>query len=109
MYYEACKLQNTVVTVLNVSEPGVPKLYKKYGSGLVTRFAFSLSQICQEPRNDSDCQTNIREFLKGCTAFRVEVSVSVLNLLSDCPGYHAKITIVTNLIYLTLHLTKLRA
>ncbi|XP_012675125.2 rho guanine nucleotide exchange factor 7b isoform X2 [Clupea harengus] len=32
----------------------------------------SVEKICQEPRNDSDCQTNIREFLKGCTAFRVE-------------------------------------
>ncbi|XP_041936926.1 rho guanine nucleotide exchange factor 7b isoform X1 [Alosa sapidissima] len=32
----------------------------------------SVEKICQEPRNDSDCQSNIREFLKGCTAFRVE-------------------------------------
>ncbi|XP_062383823.1 rho guanine nucleotide exchange factor 7b [Sardina pilchardus] len=32
----------------------------------------SVEKICQEPRNDSDCLSNIREFLKGCTAFRVE-------------------------------------
>ncbi|KAL2087808.1 hypothetical protein ACEWY4_016636 [Coilia grayii] len=32
----------------------------------------SVEKICQEPRNDSDCLSNIREFLKGCAAFRVE-------------------------------------
>ncbi|XP_063068410.1 rho guanine nucleotide exchange factor 7b [Engraulis encrasicolus] len=32
----------------------------------------SVEKICQEPRNDSDCLSNIREFLKGCTSFRVE-------------------------------------
>lgn len=32
----------------------------------------SVEKICHEPRNDSDCLSNIKEFLKGCAAFRVE-------------------------------------
>lgn len=31
-------------------------------------------QVFQEPKNDSECLNNIKEFLKGCAAFRVEVS-----------------------------------
>ncbi|KAF7709378.1 rho guanine nucleotide exchange factor 7a isoform X3 [Silurus meridionalis] len=29
-------------------------------------------QVFQEPKNDSECLSNIKEFLKGCAAFRVE-------------------------------------
>ncbi|XP_053090014.1 rho guanine nucleotide exchange factor 7a isoform X2 [Pangasianodon hypophthalmus] len=29
-------------------------------------------QVFQEPRSDSECLSNIKEFLKGCAAFRVE-------------------------------------
>ncbi|XP_046887388.1 rho guanine nucleotide exchange factor 7b isoform X3 [Hypomesus transpacificus] len=32
----------------------------------------SVEKVLQEPRNDSECQVNIREFLKGCGSFRVE-------------------------------------
>uniref|UniRef100_A0A673Z9F3 Osteoclast-stimulating factor 1 n=1 Tax=Salmo trutta TaxID=8032 RepID=A0A673Z9F3_SALTR len=34
----------------------------------------SVEKIFQEPRNDSEFQSNIKEFLKGCGSFRVEVS-----------------------------------
>ncbi|KAG7467198.1 hypothetical protein MATL_G00150880 [Megalops atlanticus] len=33
----------------------------------------SIDKIYQEPRNDSECLGNIREFLKGCGLFRIEV------------------------------------
>lgn len=33
-----------------------------------------LFQIYPEPKNDGECLSNIKEFLKGCTSFRVEVS-----------------------------------
>lgn len=36
--------------------------------------AFPFFQVYQEPKNDGECLSNIKEFLKGCTAFRVEVS-----------------------------------
>uniref|UniRef100_A0AAY4DVE5 Rho guanine nucleotide exchange factor (GEF) 7a n=1 Tax=Denticeps clupeoides TaxID=299321 RepID=A0AAY4DVE5_9TELE len=29
-------------------------------------------KVYQEPKNDSECLSNIREFLKGCSSFRVE-------------------------------------
>ncbi|KAM6985874.1 rho guanine nucleotide exchange factor 7a [Aplochiton taeniatus] len=32
----------------------------------------STEKVFQEPRNDSECLNNIKEFLKGCTSFRVE-------------------------------------
>ncbi|KAJ8350427.1 hypothetical protein SKAU_G00255570 [Synaphobranchus kaupii] len=32
----------------------------------------SIDKIYQEPRNDTECLANIREFLKGCAIFRVE-------------------------------------
>ncbi|KAM9804591.1 rho guanine nucleotide exchange factor 7a isoform 1-T1 [Neosynchiropus ocellatus] len=32
----------------------------------------STEKIYQEPRNDGECLSNIKEFLKGCTSFRVE-------------------------------------
>ncbi|KAG9339490.1 hypothetical protein JZ751_023630 [Albula glossodonta] len=32
----------------------------------------SIEKIYQEPKNDSECQGNIREFLKGCGIFRIE-------------------------------------
>uniref|UniRef100_A0A8C5B1T7 Rho guanine nucleotide exchange factor 7 n=1 Tax=Gadus morhua TaxID=8049 RepID=A0A8C5B1T7_GADMO len=32
----------------------------------------STEKIYQEPKNDAECLTNIKEFLKGCTSFRVE-------------------------------------
>uniref|UniRef100_A0A8D0CY18 Rho guanine nucleotide exchange factor (GEF) 7a n=1 Tax=Sander lucioperca TaxID=283035 RepID=A0A8D0CY18_SANLU len=34
----------------------------------------STEKIYQEPKNDGECLCNIKEFLKGCTSFRVEVS-----------------------------------
>uniref|UniRef100_A0A8C4HI67 Rho guanine nucleotide exchange factor 7 n=1 Tax=Dicentrarchus labrax TaxID=13489 RepID=A0A8C4HI67_DICLA len=34
----------------------------------------STEKIYQEPKNDGECLHNIKEFLKGCTSFRVEVS-----------------------------------
>uniref|UniRef100_A0A7N8XI84 Rho guanine nucleotide exchange factor 7 n=1 Tax=Mastacembelus armatus TaxID=205130 RepID=A0A7N8XI84_9TELE len=34
----------------------------------------STEKIYQEPKNDGECLSNIKEFLKGCTSFRVEVS-----------------------------------
>ncbi|KAJ3592058.1 hypothetical protein NHX12_007188 [Muraenolepis orangiensis] len=37
----------------------------------------STEKIYQEPRNDSECLSNVKEFLKGCTAFRVELLLSV--------------------------------
>ncbi|KAJ8378705.1 hypothetical protein AAFF_G00236830 [Aldrovandia affinis] len=32
----------------------------------------SIDKIYQDPRNDSECQGNIREFIKGCGIFRIE-------------------------------------
>lgn len=32
----------------------------------------STEKVYQEPKNDGECLSNIKEFLKGCTAFRVE-------------------------------------
>ncbi|XP_070831771.1 rho guanine nucleotide exchange factor 7a isoform X3 [Chaetodon trifascialis] len=32
----------------------------------------STEKIYQEPKNDGECLSNIKEFLKGCTSFRVE-------------------------------------
>lgn len=32
------------------------------------------SQYCQDPRTESDCIGNIREFLRGCSSLKVEVS-----------------------------------
>uniref|UniRef100_A0A8C7H4P7 Rho guanine nucleotide exchange factor 7 n=2 Tax=Oncorhynchus TaxID=8016 RepID=A0A8C7H4P7_ONCKI len=32
----------------------------------------SMDKIYQEPKNDGECLSNIKEFLKGCTSFRVE-------------------------------------
>uniref|UniRef100_A0AAR2KNN1 Rho guanine nucleotide exchange factor (GEF) 7a n=1 Tax=Pygocentrus nattereri TaxID=42514 RepID=A0AAR2KNN1_PYGNA len=34
----------------------------------------STEKIFHDPRSDSECLSNIKEFLKGCAAFRVEVS-----------------------------------
>lgn len=34
-------------------------------------------QYCQDPRTESDCISNIREFLRGCSSLKVEVSSSV--------------------------------
>uniref|UniRef100_A0A8C7H0X4 Rho guanine nucleotide exchange factor 7 n=1 Tax=Oncorhynchus kisutch TaxID=8019 RepID=A0A8C7H0X4_ONCKI len=34
----------------------------------------SMDKIYQEPKNDGECLSNIKEFLKGCTSFRVEGS-----------------------------------
>ncbi|XP_010771174.1 rho guanine nucleotide exchange factor 7-like [Notothenia coriiceps] len=34
----------------------------------------STEKIYQDPKNDGECLSNIKEFLKGCTSFRVEVS-----------------------------------
>ena len=39
---------------------------------------FPSSQIYPEPKNDGECLHNIKEFLKGCTSFRVEVSTFFL-------------------------------
>uniref|UniRef100_A0A8C7GYK5 Rho guanine nucleotide exchange factor 7 n=1 Tax=Oncorhynchus kisutch TaxID=8019 RepID=A0A8C7GYK5_ONCKI len=33
----------------------------------------SMDKIYQEPKNDGECLSNIKEFLKGCTSFRVEL------------------------------------
>lgn len=35
---------------------------------------FPSPQVYPEPKNDGECLHNIKEFLKGCTSFRVEVS-----------------------------------
>lgn len=35
------------------------------------------SQYCQDPRTESDCISNTREFLRGCSSLKVEVSSSV--------------------------------
>ncbi|XP_067112938.1 rho guanine nucleotide exchange factor 7a isoform X2 [Osmerus mordax] len=32
----------------------------------------STEKVYQEPKNDGECLSNIKEFLKGCTSFRVE-------------------------------------
>lgn len=45
----------------------------------VPRFVFMClfrvcSQYCQDPRTESDCIGNIREFLRGCSSLKVEVS-----------------------------------
>lgn len=45
----------------------------------VPRFMFmclfrACSQYCQDPRTESDCIANIREFLRGCSSLKVEVS-----------------------------------
>ena len=34
------------------------------------------AQYCQDPRTEADCISNIREFLRGCSSLKVEVSVS---------------------------------
>uniref|UniRef100_A0A9J7WWP7 Rho guanine nucleotide exchange factor (GEF) 7a n=1 Tax=Cyprinus carpio carpio TaxID=630221 RepID=A0A9J7WWP7_CYPCA len=38
-------------------------------------------KIYQDPKNDSECLSNITEFLKGCAVFRVEVSWCISALL----------------------------
>uniref|UniRef100_A0A8C8H9A2 Rho guanine nucleotide exchange factor 7-like n=1 Tax=Oncorhynchus tshawytscha TaxID=74940 RepID=A0A8C8H9A2_ONCTS len=43
----------------------------------------SVEKIFQEPRNDSEFQSNIKEFLKGCGSFRVEVSILTCLLLCN--------------------------
>ncbi|KAG2456427.1 ARHG7 factor, partial [Polypterus senegalus] len=50
-------------------KPTVPKDFLERHS---TKGVQSSSQIYQEPRSDSECLSNIREFLKGCGLFRVE-------------------------------------
>ncbi len=45
---------------------------------LLSRFP----QIYQDPKNDSECLSNITEFLKGCAVFRVEVSWCVYGPLT---------------------------
>lgn len=47
---------------------------RKSQSRLTLPALFFSLQVFQEPKNDSECVSNIKEFLKGCTAFRVEVS-----------------------------------
>ncbi|XP_041076320.1 rho guanine nucleotide exchange factor 6-like isoform X5 [Polyodon spathula] len=32
----------------------------------------SVQKFCQEPKSEADCLTNIREFLKGCSALKIE-------------------------------------
>uniref|UniRef100_A0A674CTX1 Osteoclast-stimulating factor 1 n=1 Tax=Salmo trutta TaxID=8032 RepID=A0A674CTX1_SALTR len=34
----------------------------------------TVPKYCQEPRNEADCIANIKEFLRGCTSLKVEVS-----------------------------------
>ncbi|KAG8000501.1 Rho guanine nucleotide exchange factor 7 [Nibea albiflora] len=38
---------------------------------------FMFDGIYQEPKNDGECLNNIKEFLKGCSSFRVEVNIGV--------------------------------
>uniref|UniRef100_A0A8C7H4N3 Rho guanine nucleotide exchange factor 7 n=1 Tax=Oncorhynchus kisutch TaxID=8019 RepID=A0A8C7H4N3_ONCKI len=44
----------------------------------------SMDKIYQEPKNDGECLSNIKEFLKGCTSFRVEVKHN--NILEKVKG-----------------------
>ncbi len=44
--------------------------------------SFRFPQIYQDPKNDSECLSNITEFLKGCAVFRVEVSWCVYGSLT---------------------------
>ncbi len=50
------------------SQPFTPKAFTLFNCS--SRFP----QIYQDPKNDSECLSNITEFLKGCAVFRVEVS-----------------------------------
>uniref|UniRef100_A0A8C6PDU5 Rho guanine nucleotide exchange factor (GEF) 7a n=2 Tax=Nothobranchius furzeri TaxID=105023 RepID=A0A8C6PDU5_NOTFU len=47
----------------------------------------STEKIYPEPKNDGECLSNIKEFLKGCTSFRVELTV----LLSQPPATEQQI------------------
>uniref|UniRef100_A0A672QD70 Rho guanine nucleotide exchange factor 7-like n=1 Tax=Sinocyclocheilus grahami TaxID=75366 RepID=A0A672QD70_SINGR len=53
-------------------------------------------KIYQDPKNDSECLSNITEFLKGCAVFRVEVSRCVYGLFNStvccCIGATMKTT-----------------
>jgi len=44
--------------------------------------SFRFPQIFQDPKNDSECLSNITEFLKGCAVFRVEVSLFFYGILT---------------------------
>lgn len=47
----------------------------------VSAIFLSCTQVFQEPKNDGECLGNIREFLKGCASYRVEVSSLLLTCL----------------------------
>lgn len=49
----------------------IPKEPVRYGGGFICSFYL---QIHQEPRKDSECLSNIKEFVKGCALYHVEVS-----------------------------------
>ncbi|XP_042196598.1 rho guanine nucleotide exchange factor 6 isoform X2 [Callorhinchus milii] len=40
----------------------------------------SVEKVCQEPKSESECCGNIREFLKGCAAFQIEETFEVYDL-----------------------------
>lgn len=54
-----------------------------WAGGLPLTIQLSFLQIYQEPKNDGECLYNIKEFLKGCTSFRVEVSPPFLQIFED--------------------------
>lgn len=43
-------------------------------SQYVYTFVSSCVQYCQDPRTEADCISNIKEFLRGCSSLKVEVS-----------------------------------
>uniref|UniRef100_A0A665UU09 Rho guanine nucleotide exchange factor 7-like n=1 Tax=Echeneis naucrates TaxID=173247 RepID=A0A665UU09_ECHNA len=46
----------------------------------------STEKVHPEPKNDGECLSNIKEFLKGCTSFRVEVSAPICLLPGKSTG-----------------------
>uniref|UniRef100_A0A8C1IB30 Rho guanine nucleotide exchange factor (GEF) 7a n=1 Tax=Cyprinus carpio TaxID=7962 RepID=A0A8C1IB30_CYPCA len=61
-------------------------------------------KIYQDPKNDSECLSNITEFLKGCAVFRVEVSWCISALLILL--YVAALALHVNVSTLSLSLLK---
>lgn len=51
-----------------------------WAGGFTFNPGYLFLQIYQEPKNDGECLYNIKEFLKGCTSFRVEVSPPFLQI-----------------------------
>lgn len=87
LFNSQCVCVDVVIVSQSVNQPVDPRA--GYLSQSFTPKAFTLSncsslfpQIFQDPKNDSECLSNITEFLKGCAVFRVEVSWCIYCILT---------------------------